>query len=359
MYDLTTFLEDAALRAELHAAVYDGVPVRRLRDAKIKLTGRCNLQCAFCPFWRLRPAGELATDELKRVLDDLAALDCRKVHFSGGEPLLRADLPEMVAHAAGLGLRVALTTNGTLLTAELAHALLAARPHSITVSLDGPTPALHDGLRGVKGAFKRTVHGLKHLRRAKKALKTKTRIRLNMVLTRHNYHAYPDLLALAGELGVTDVVPLPVDEGGKSKNRLLPWQLQEYTATIAPAVAAIRAHCGFSTAPHLIYPFGAVKDDLRHAAATEYARGYFRDHLCYAPWLTTLIDWEGDVWLCCMTRGKLAAQGNVRHTSFRDIFLGEQYQAVRRQFLTERLALCHRCDNYLAENRLLEQALAT
>ncbi|MHB9025622.1 MAG: radical SAM protein [Armatimonadota bacterium] len=357
MYDIPALIADPALLGELFACTRQGKQVGRIRDAKIKITPRCNLRCVFCPLWKSERAGELTTDELKRTLDELAALDCRKVHLSGGEPTLRADLPAIIAHAVQLGMKTTLTSNGTLITEEMAEALLAAGLHGLAISLDGACPETHDAIRGVKGTFKRTVRGLRALRRTKKRLKAKTKVRLNTVLTRQTYHEYPELLALAGELGVNDVIPLPVDEGGKSKNRLLPPQLAEFNETITPAAAEIRAQYGFSTAPHVLYPFGRQRQDLRQSAGVEYARGYFHAHLCYAPWLTTLIGWTGDVWPCCMTRGKIPPLGNVREASFRDIFLGEAYESLRRQIITERLPLCHRCDNYLAECRQLEAAL--
>ena len=99
------------------------------------------------------------------------------------------------------------------------------------------------------------------------------------------------------------------------------------------------------------------KDELRHAAQAEYARGYYRTHRCYAPWLHTLVGWDGDVWPCCMSRGQLPPLGNVRHTPLQEIFTGDVYTALRQQFLTARPPLCHRCDNFLSENRLLEPYL--
>ncbi|MHB0937271.1 MAG: radical SAM protein [Armatimonadota bacterium] len=357
MYDLHTFIQDPALLAELHSAVA-GAPVARVRDAKFKVTARCNLRCSFCRFWREEAPAELGTEEALSVVDDLAALDCRKVHFSGGEPTLRADLPQLVERVARRGMRAALTTNGTCLTEELATALVAAGLFSATLSLDSATPEVHDRLRGVKGTHKRALRGLRALLRAKRRLKSKLRVRLNMVLTRHNYAEYPEVLALAGELGATDVTPLPVDEGGRSRNRLLPAQLQEYNESIAPAVAALRAEYGFSTAPHLVYPFGQGKDDLRQSAEVQYARGFYADHLCYAPWLTTFIAWDGAVYPCCMARGKIPALGNIRESSLRELYTGDAYRAFRASLRDARLPLCHRCDNYLAENRLLDAALA-
>lgn len=357
MYDIPAFIQDKDLFEEFKGCLSGSLPTTRVREAKIKLTARCNLRCAFCCFWRMKHQPELTTEEVRQVIDDLAELDCRKIHFSGGESTLREDLPEIVRHATDKGIRTSLTTNCTLMTPTLAEELLRAGLRGFSVSLDGTSHESHDALRGVKGAFKRTIAGLKNIRRARKQLKTKTKIRINMVLTRHNYQMYPDLLALAGELGAVEVTPIPVDEGKSRRNRLLPWQLQEFNEVVAPAAQAVRAKYGFSTSADMVYPFGRGKDDLQHSAEIEYARGYFSDRLCYAPWLYTMVIWNGDVYPCCMSRGKIPPMGNVREQSLKEIYLGPQYDALRTEFLDKRYPICARCDNYLVENRLIESGL--
>lgn len=358
MYDLPELLANESTLAELKDIVSGVSPVRQLRDAKIKLTGRCNLRCGFCRCWRTDAGDELTSAELHNVLDGLAALGCRKIHFTGGEPTLRADLPELIAHAARAGMRTALTSNGTLLTEELARELVVAGLVGITISLDAPHAELHDAIRGVKGTFKAAVAGIKNMRRARKVNGTRLKIRINTVLTRHNYHLYPELLSLAGELGVDDVTPLPVDEGGSKRNRLSAWQLEEFNDDIVPAAIELRLKYGFGMGQELQYPFGVVRPEMKQAASVEYARGYYRQHLCYAPWLTTLITWRGDVFPCCMTRDKIPSIGNVKVATLCDIYTGAAYTAFRTAFRQERLALCHRCDNYLAENILLNRARA-
>ncbi|MCJ7831772.1 MAG: radical SAM protein, partial [Dehalococcoidia bacterium] len=81
------------------------------------VTRRCNLHCAHCytDSFDRDYEGELTTDEAKRVIDDLAAFGAPVILFTGGEPLLRPDLPELVAHTQGRGIRIVISTNGTLL----------------------------------------------------------------------------------------------------------------------------------------------------------------------------------------------------------------------------------------------------
>lgn len=357
MFDLTGFIDDCELFSEFRRCVELGEPVRRIREAKIKLTCRCNLRCRFCSFGRMDPTGELTAAELESVVEQLAGLDCREVHFSGGEPTLLPELPALVRRAAELGIRPTLTTNATLLTPELCEALVAAGLRGVSVSLDGPQPELHDGLRGVKGAFKATLRGIKHLQRARKHLRAKLPLRLNMVLTRHNYHAYPEILQLAAELGAVNVKPIPVDERGSNEHRLLHWQLREYNQQVAPAALELRTRLGFSTDTELVYPFGVTDEDLARSGDLHYALGYYERHLCLAPWLTALVTWNGDVLVCCMARNKVAPLGNVRETPLSDVYRSEEYERLRGSFRRKRFPICRRCDDYLAENRVLNEAL--
>src|SRR5687768_8072987 len=128
-----------------------------ISSAKLKLVDGCNLACFMCDYWKRSREVELQTDEVVRVLDDLRALGCEKVHFTGGELFLRRDALELLAHARDLGLRVNLTTNGTLLDKDRLRALLRVPPRSLTFSVDAPQARLHDALRGQEGAFKRTT----------------------------------------------------------------------------------------------------------------------------------------------------------------------------------------------------------
>lgn len=112
------------------------------------LTGACNLRCLHCSSAAgRRLPDEFSTAAARAVLDELAALGVVDVAFSGGEPLLRPDLCDLVAHAAALGLRTGTSTNGRFLSAERAAALKAAGLGRLQVSLDGP-PAVHDAIRG-------------------------------------------------------------------------------------------------------------------------------------------------------------------------------------------------------------------
>ncbi|MFP4145397.1 MAG: radical SAM protein [Phycisphaeraceae bacterium] len=128
------------------------------------LTRTCNLKCVHCytDSEAKRYPGELSTEQCKAVLDDLADFQVPAVLFSGGEPLARPDLFELAAYARSLGLHVVLSTNGTLITPEIARKFVEHKFAYIGISLDSATPAIHDKFRGVEGAYERAMRGFRH-----------------------------------------------------------------------------------------------------------------------------------------------------------------------------------------------------
>ena len=145
------------------------------------VTAACNLRCLHCyGSAEAAPADEeLSTNEGKALIDDLARLGTPVLLFSGGEPLLRPDLLELVGHARLRGIRPVISTNGTLLTRETAEQMKRAGVAYVGVSLDGAAEN-HDRLRQRSGAFQEALAGLTHAREA--GLKTG----LRMTVTREN-----------------------------------------------------------------------------------------------------------------------------------------------------------------------------
>lgn len=123
-----------------------------------ELTRACDLACRHCRAEAMpeRAADELTTDECRAVLRDLAGAGPPAPHviFTGGDPLKRPDLVELVREGVALGLPVAVAPSATMgITPALLRELKAAGVGAMSLSLDGPTPARHDGLRGVLGCF--------------------------------------------------------------------------------------------------------------------------------------------------------------------------------------------------------------
>jgi len=127
------------------------------------VTRRCNLKCIHCYTDSDESASpdELTTDEGKTLLDDLATFQIPALLFSGGEPLMRKDIFELIAYARKLGIRSTLSTNGTLITPEIAQRVKDVGVSYVGISLDG-IGEVNDCFRGKKGAFELAMRGFKN-----------------------------------------------------------------------------------------------------------------------------------------------------------------------------------------------------
>jgi len=131
------------------------------------VTRRCNLKCVHCYAHAKNIAfdNELSTSEGKTLIDDLAEFGVPVILFSGGEPLVRKDLPELADYAVKKGMRAVISTNGTLITPQIARTLKDIGLSYVGISLDG-MEEINDRFRGVKGAFRLALKGIENCKKA-------------------------------------------------------------------------------------------------------------------------------------------------------------------------------------------------
>ena len=161
------------------------------------LIRRCNLTCKHCYSISADKdfAGELSTDEVYKVLDDLKAFRVPALILSGGEPLLRPDILDIARRAKSMGFYTALSSNGTLIDAERCAQISEIGFDYVGVSLDG-LGATHDKFRRMEGAFDLSLKGIRLCQEA--GLKVGVRF----TLTQDNFHDLPGLLQLVEDEGI-------------------------------------------------------------------------------------------------------------------------------------------------------------
>jgi len=161
------------------------------------LIRRCNLTCQHCYSISADKdfPGELNTDEVFTVMDDLKAFHVPVLILSGGEPLLRPDIFDISRRAKTMGFYVGLSSNGTLITEDNIAAIADIGFDYVGVSLDG-IEATHDKFRRKQGAFKESLHGIKLCRDAG------IKVGVRFTLTQDNAHDLPKLLQLAEDEGI-------------------------------------------------------------------------------------------------------------------------------------------------------------
>lgn len=168
-------------------------------------TAGCNLRCIHCRASATEVSSEqdLSTGEGRALIEGIA--DCAPpfdpaqgrpsqrpiLVLSGGEPLYREDIYDLASHATELGLPLALATNGTLVTQEVAAKVKATGVRRASISFDGADPETHDSFRGLPGSFDRALEGMRHLQEAG------VPVQINSTIARHNVHQIEELLQLA------------------------------------------------------------------------------------------------------------------------------------------------------------------
>ncbi len=162
-----------------------------------EVTKGCNLRCIHCraSATELSSPTDLPTHMALGIINQIAAYANPILVLSGGDPLYRSDIFQLATYAKDKGLRVALATNGTLVTKEVARMIVDSGVKRVSISLDGADSATHDTFRGIPGAFDAAVQGLRNL----KALGMS--VQINMTIARHNAKQLPQVLDLAKSLG--------------------------------------------------------------------------------------------------------------------------------------------------------------
>ena len=164
------------------------------------ITQRCNLKCVHCYAHAKNIAfdNELSLSEGKILIDDLAEFGVPVMLFSGGEPLVRKDLPELAAYAVKKGMRAVVSTNGTLITPQVAQILKDIGLSYVGISLDG-MEEMNDRFRGVKGAFRLALKGIENCKKAG------IKVGLRFTINKSNVGQIPEIFKLLEEMEIPRV----------------------------------------------------------------------------------------------------------------------------------------------------------
>ena len=206
-----------------------------------ELTHRCPLACPYCsnPLALSRASAELDTPTWKRVLGEAAGLGVLQVHFSGGEPLARRDLVELVAYAAEVGLYSNLITSGIGLEADRLRAFVAAGLEHVQLSIQDADTASGDRIAGLTGAQEAKSRAARLVQEAGLPLT------MNAVVHRQNLDRLGETIELAVALGADRLEIAHVQYYGwalRNRGALLPSrdQLDAATATVETARARLQ-----------------------------------------------------------------------------------------------------------------------
>ena|SRR5665648_345444 len=161
---------------------------------------RCNLNCVHCYAQSkdIEYKDELTTEQGKALIDDLAEFGAPVILFSGGEPTMRKDMPELARYAKSKGMRAVISTNGTLIDEEMAKVLKDIELSYVGISLDGMRET-NDKFRGMKGAFDKALAGMRNCKREG------IKVGLRFTINKQNAKDIPAIFDLLEEEGIPRV----------------------------------------------------------------------------------------------------------------------------------------------------------
>ncbi len=279
-----------------------------------EVTTACNLSCIHCHASGGSSApDELSTEEAKRLLDQLAEVaEFRMLAFTGGEPLVRADLFELLAYSQSLGFTNTMATNATLIDDTVARNLRNSGVVIAAVSLDGFDAATHDMVRGLPGSFEAAVKGMRALRRVGILL------HINITAMEYNMDQMDRLMTLVDELdaGILLMYQLvPVGRGRNIKEKALNLKTNEQLIRfMAQAQQTTNAIMEPVAGPQY-WPFLLQRAAIRSGPLLQLAEKVF--HGCSAGRGFVYIKPDGEVWPCPFVE---VSCGNVREMPFQTIW---------------------------------------
>jgi radical SAM protein with 4Fe4S-binding SPASM domain len=284
-------------------------------------TIKCNLTCAHCRRIESNETAhkDLSTVQAKDLLEQLAGLGKKQsmmpvLVFSGGEPLCRDDLFELIGQAESLGIIPALATNGTMIDSAVAEHIRDSGIMRVSVSLDGATAGIHDKLRRLPGSFNKAIEGIGYLR------EQNVPFQINMTLTKHNAHQIEDVYNLAGSLGAVAVhifmlVPVGCGQSLAETDMLSPEQYEQKMVDIYKLDSRGEQQLKVTCGPHYQRVIREQEGSSRIKAGKGGHGGTTRG--CLAGLGVLFVGHQGDVFPC----GYLPVRcGNVLEDKLSDIW---------------------------------------
>jgi radical SAM protein with 4Fe4S-binding SPASM domain len=278
------------------------------------VTRKCNLKCSHC-YINATPNelnGELNTEESKRLIDQICEVSRPLLILSGGEPLLRKDIYELIRYGTEKGLRMGLGSNGGLIDAEAARNLKEAGIKTVSISIDSHLPQQHDEFRGVVGSWDKAINAIKVLR------ENDVLVQVNTTLTQQNYNQIDDIMSLAEQIGVENFhlfFLVPTGRGAKIAD-ISPQMYENMIKNTFAKTAKHKLNVRPSCAPQFMRIAKDMGIDMR-----QWIRG------CIAGLYYCRVYPNGDITPCPYLPIKL---GNVRENTFKEIWFNSPiFKALR------------------------------
>lgn len=316
--------------------------IRRLPILVIYPWAGCNCRCIMCNYRTTRSSPHLSVDQVHKAAQDGGVFGLQHVVFSGGEPLLHPDLPEMLQRVQSEGIRTTVLTNGLQLANRAQD--LASHIDECIVSLDGP-PAVHDAIRGVRGAYRALEEGI----RAVRALDSTILISGRCTVQARNAGYLVETVMAARQLGLDHISFLSADVVRSAFGRSIGWEStsrsaiamseNDYQLLHRELLALEMEHAEAFRDRFISETPEKLHRTLLGYVAAVLGRADFPPVRCNAPMVSAVIEADGHVRPCFFH----APQGHIDDGSLGDILNSTRFAAFRRSLDTRRDPVCRPC----------------
>lgn len=285
-------------------------------------TKNCNFNCKYCG----TNAGkieedELTTPEMLKLIDDLAILGCRRLSVTGGEPLLREDIFEILRYARYKGIRASIVSNGYF-TEEYFIKLKKIDLYVVSISIDGYRKK-HDQIRRMNGSYERCLKSLDIYSRLKVPV-----VRVVTVVLEDNIKDIPKIINDIFRHGCTQLRLQLIMPEGRAKSR------ENSSNVVKKALRIIynarKRGTNIFAADNFGY-LGSLEKEVRS-----------HNFLCGCGWWTFTVMQNGDIMGCPVTDYPELNEGNIRHTDIKEIWW-DKFQRFRKTMLEDLPLICKRC----------------
>ncbi|HII92343.1 MAG TPA: radical SAM protein [Methanosarcina sp.] len=302
--------------------------------ASIRLTKRCNLKCVHCyadSKYGIKGDYELKTDEITSIIDQLADLSVNEIFFTGGEPLMRQDLADILRYTSRKGIRVLMSTNGIALTESFLEKVKDVDFKLFQISLDGPKK-VHEQIRG-PGSFERAISAVKLA-----SMYLKKNVCVGTVLSNINAQCIDKTMELAYGAGADTFALMFLILSGRASEKISPSAIQIKSALDNTFATYRRLSPNIRFAHNTTIPPALYPPDLVNAGI------HTKCALCSFPY-TIGIEANGDVAPCDGFFGPYNfVAGNIRKQSLKEMWnCSQQFHIVRETEPQKLTGVCKLC----------------
>ncbi|MEK6936803.1 MAG: radical SAM protein [Nanoarchaeota archaeon] len=349
-YLLKKTVEGDVLIGPKRGLQYSGLILSRARrksyagpfHGSIVVTYKCNLRCPMCFLWKgpgeydkQHDKKELSTEEMYNLIDDFAEIGTAGIGFTGGEPILRPDMLDLIKYTKQKGMVTHMSSNGTIIASkQIARKVVESGLDAIGFSVDGALPETHDAIRG-NGSYEKVLQAIDNIVELRKELKSRIKIVVVNVVSNYNVDQLIDLVTILKKKGVDHISFMPFHDIGlfsTGKENSSEFKIDEEKIE--------KLNRAVDQLINIRQKSKAIENSLAYLKLFKDAFAHKKlPFSCYAGYATLCIGAYGDIYPCFpRMEGEVDKGPNIRKTPLKEYWYSNEIKNDR-----EKVRECRAC----------------